>query len=339
MKRSRRKIIVAVLLVTLLSQTLYGAAASVFGLGTRSYAYADDEYADEVEPGQEVDSSTQDDKDVVQPAPDGSSYEDGEESPASDSDPVDNNNDVGEGENNIAESSDEAEPDIRLRASYVDSETGSEIKDTEELEIEPDYLYVIKDEASEIEDHTYSKTTINIGDKEYDVTAIRTENRNGTEVFLITTDEDPSADSRWTRLIKDAVVVHNYDEIKEDTDEDKKEEEDKENKEDKEEKEEEKEPAKRVYEYEDNYVYAKATLEKADAIPDDAEFIVKDVTGSKDADDALTAADDATEQNLDLNTARVYDIHFENEELGEIEPEAGSVRIELSFKQNIIKPE
>ena len=69
MKKTRKKIIVAVLLVTMLSQTLYSAAAGFFGLSAQSYAYADDEMTDDVEPGEEVDESTQDDADVVQKAP------------------------------------------------------------------------------------------------------------------------------------------------------------------------------------------------------------------------------------------------------------------------------
>ena len=74
MKKSRKKIIVAILLVTMLSQTLYSAAAGMFGLSTQKYAYADDEMAEDVEPGEDVDETTQDDADVVQRAP-------GEETP------------------------------------------------------------------------------------------------------------------------------------------------------------------------------------------------------------------------------------------------------------------
>ncbi len=69
MKKSRKKIIVAILLVTMLSQTLYSAAAGVFGLRAQSYAYADDEFAEEVKPGEYVDESTQDDTEVIQLAP------------------------------------------------------------------------------------------------------------------------------------------------------------------------------------------------------------------------------------------------------------------------------
>ena len=54
MKRSGRKVIVAVLLVTMLSQVLYSAAAGIFGLQTQSYAYADDGEVREVEPGEDI---------------------------------------------------------------------------------------------------------------------------------------------------------------------------------------------------------------------------------------------------------------------------------------------
>ncbi len=54
MMRSGRKVIVAVLLVTMLSQVLYSAAAGIFGLQTQSYAYADDGEVREAEPGEDI---------------------------------------------------------------------------------------------------------------------------------------------------------------------------------------------------------------------------------------------------------------------------------------------
>ena len=185
MKRSGRKIIVALLLVTMLSQTLYSAAASVFGLGTRSYAYADDEYTDDVEPGEEVDESTQDDSDSVQKAP--SEETDEETTEASDEESGDGDSDEPvESDNNDNE---KEAVDIRLRVSYIDGSSGSAIKDTEDLTIDTGLIYLLKDEAPEIEDYSYSRTTINIEDEEYDITAILTEDLDGTEIYSITTDK------------------------------------------------------------------------------------------------------------------------------------------------------
>ncbi|MBR1523776.1 MAG: hypothetical protein IJ641_04900, partial [Lachnospiraceae bacterium] len=363
MKKSRKKLIVAILLVTMLSQTLYSAAASVFGLSTRSYAYADDEMTEEVEPGEEVDESTQDDKDIVQEAPDEStdkSSDDTEETyieeEADTRAEADSEDELIEDEENVNE---ETVPEIRLRASYVDSNTGSAIKDTEDLGIDTNYMYILEYEAPEITDYTYTKTTINIEGKEYKITAILTGEKNGTEVYSITTDnevKDKSADEvSWTELVKDAVIVMNYDTgagepeeavEEEETVSDNEAETEDEAVSDNEvsenavsENEVDEEAEKREYEYEDDYIYAKATLERADAIPDDAVFIVTDVTGSSEAEDAVDKADEATETDLDKETARVYDIHFENEELGEIEPEEGSVTIEIRFKRNVIAPE
>ena len=51
-KKTSKKLIVAILLVTMLSQTLYSAAAGIFGVRTQSTAYADDEYPEDVEAGE-----------------------------------------------------------------------------------------------------------------------------------------------------------------------------------------------------------------------------------------------------------------------------------------------
>ena len=67
-KKTSKKIIVAILLVTLLSQTLYSVAAGIFGVSAQSYAYADDEMTEEVTPGEDVDETTQDDG-AIQAAP------------------------------------------------------------------------------------------------------------------------------------------------------------------------------------------------------------------------------------------------------------------------------
>ena len=102
-------------------------------------------------------------------------------------------------------------------------ENGSEIKDTEDLEIDSNYMYILEYEAPGITDYTYNKTTINIEDEEYDITAILTEEKNGTKVYSITTDQDAkdkaSDEISWTKLVKDAVIVLNYDRVKEETEE------------------------------------------------------------------------------------------------------------------------
>ena len=62
-RKTSKKLIVAILLVTMVSQTLYSAAAGMLGLRTQSTAYADDEFAEDVEPGEAVDDSNQDESD------------------------------------------------------------------------------------------------------------------------------------------------------------------------------------------------------------------------------------------------------------------------------------
>ena len=340
-KKTSKKIIVAVLLVTMLSQTLYSAAASMFGIRAQSYAYADDEITEDVEPGEMVDESTQDDGSAAEAEP---SEEYGEESQTEEGTESESAESSEYTEEASEESADEEEvrevPDISLRISYVD-EDGSDIKDAEDYEIDPDFFYIFKYEAPKIEGYDYNKTTIDIDDSDTDITAVYSEDVDGIQVYSITTDENIDGkgfdEIVWTELTEDSVIVMHYDTVKEETVEDE-EETVSENVTGEEEEEEEAEPSKRVYEYEDSRVYAKATLERADAIPDDAIFVVKDVTGSTEANDAVEKADEATETDLDKETARVYDIHFENDELGEIEPEEGSVKIEIRFKRSILKP-
>ncbi|MCR5773959.1 MAG: hypothetical protein K6G42_02620, partial [Lachnospiraceae bacterium] len=352
MKRSSKKVIVALLLITMLSQTLYSAAAGFFGLGTQKYAYADDEVTEEVDPGEEVDASTQDD---------------GTEAPGEVSEEPSTEQYIQE---EGTEETRDVPPEVRLQIAYENAD-GSAIKDTEDYEESPGYIYVLKNEAPEIEDYTYSKTTINIEETDRDITAVFSEDKEGVRVYSVTEDEDVEnknfEDIAWTELTADNVIVMHYDAVEEESEEPEEEvteeateetsekKTDEEGTSDTEEKTDEEkateevseneaegseeEAVKRVYEYEDSNIYAKATLEKADAIPDDAVFVVKDVTGSSDADDAVEKADGATDTELDKEKARVYDIHFENDELGEIEPEEGSVTIEIRFKKSIIAPE
>ena len=157
MRKSSKKVVVAVLLVTLLSQTLYSAAAGIFGLSAQSYAYADDEYTDTVEPAEAVDESTQDDSDRVQKAPDESR---GEEAAAPEDELIDESTEVVDEDKKDIEGDTKEAVDIRLRASYVDKATGSSLKDTEDLNIETNFMYIPEYEAPEIKDYTYDKTTI-----------------------------------------------------------------------------------------------------------------------------------------------------------------------------------
>lgn len=102
---------------------------------------------------------------------------------------------------------------------------------------------------------------------------------------------------------------------------------------------------KRVYEYEDAKIYVRATLEKADAVPDDAYFGVTPLT-EEEAEKYLAALNkDKNEESGDvLATAEntlLYDIGFYKDETKseEIEPEEGSVSLSVEFKNNQLKDE
>lgn len=330
MKKSRKKIIVVILLVTMVSQTLYSAAASVFGLGTQSYAYADDEMTEDVEPGEEVDESTQDDKDVIQQAPEEASEEEsasdtGNDAEADKAVPSDDES----GERDMEEEVREA-VDIRLRASFTDSETGSSIKDTEDLEIDTGYMYIFKNEAPEIEGYTYKKTTIDIEDDEYDITAILTEEVDGTEIYSMTTEEDiedrDPADIEWTQLVKDAVVVMNYDSAAGEADTEGKE------------AEEEQENTRLVYRASSGGATVTATLESADAVPDSATLRVTPITGSA-ADAYFEAMDDADGSIVHTaDNTLLFDIAFimtdDDGNEYEYQPKEGSVSISIELSED-----
>ncbi|MBR1909298.1 MAG: hypothetical protein IJ821_01795, partial [Lachnospiraceae bacterium] len=110
---------------------------------------------------------------------------------------------------------------------------------------------------------------------------------------------------------------------------------------------------KRVYEYEDDKVQVTATLERADAIPDDADFVVTAVTPNSNEYN-YDAYMEALNQNADVITGEedtsinetdvlLYDIAFliddENGNKVEIQPEEGSVNINISFKRDQLKDE
>ena len=105
------------------------------------------------------------------------------------------------------------------------------------------------------------------------------------------------------------------------------------------------ENVKRVYEYEDSKIKVTATLEKADAVPDDAYFDVTPLT-EEEAEKYLEAlnADKDVENGDVLATADntlLYNIGFYTDESKseEIEPEEGSVSISIEFKKEQLSEE
>lgn len=95
---------------------------------------------------------------------------------------------------------------------------------------------------------------------------------------------------------------------------------------------------KRVYEYEDSKVYVRATLEKADAVPDDAYFAVEPLD-EEEAEKYLAELNENKDEDMSEYTAEntlLYDIGFYTDESKseEIEPEEGAVRIAVEFKND-----
>ena len=102
---------------------------------------------------------------------------------------------------------------------------------------------------------------------------------------------------------------------------------------------------KRVYEYSDDKVSVKATLQYPEAVPDDAEFVVTEITPQssdynyraymKALNDNAEMIDDNNESYSDENTL-LYDVAFfvtdEDGNKIEFQPEIGSVSISITFK-------
>ncbi|MCR5507724.1 MAG: Cna B-type domain-containing protein [Lachnospiraceae bacterium] len=115
-----------------------------------------------------------------------------------------------------------------------------------------------------------------------------------------------------------------------------------------EEDEKEEEATKREYTYEDSDVSVVATLQYADAIPDDAEFIVRKVTSETPGynyDAYIEALDNNADRILGGDEASIsgsdvllYDIAFyvvdEDGDRVELQPEEGSVKISINFKKD-----
>ena len=95
---------------------------------------------------------------------------------------------------------------------------------------------------------------------------------------------------------------------------------------------------KRVYEYEDDKVYVRATLEKADAVPDDAYFCVTPLSEEEAAKylEVLNSEKEEDAEEYTADNTLLYDISFFTDEnkTEEIEPEEGSVTLSVQFKKN-----
>ncbi|MBO4902283.1 MAG: Cna B-type domain-containing protein [Lachnospiraceae bacterium] len=114
---------------------------------------------------------------------------------------------------------------------------------------------------------------------------------------------------------------------------------------------------KSVYEYEDDQVSVTATLQHANAIPDDAEFIVTPITAesegynydvymqalNENAEEILGYESDEDAPAIDESNVLLYDIGFfitdEDGNRKELQPADGSVKISLNFKKNQLEDE
>ena len=79
-----------------------------------------------------------------------------------------------------------------------------------------------------------------------------------------------------------------------------------------------------VYTYEDSNVTVTATLANADAVPDNAKFIVTKMNTSDHKDDYAYAEQKLKEyeqtENVSYDKYLIYDMHFEDADGNEIEP-------------------
>ena len=95
---------------------------------------------------------------------------------------------------------------------------------------------------------------------------------------------------------------------------------------------------KTEYTYEDDSIAVTATLEDADAIPDEAQFVVTPITTATagyNLDAYLDAFNEAaeTDQTYSAENTLLYDVAFLVDGV-EYQPEAGSVTLNFNFKQN-----
>lgn len=114
---------------------------------------------------------------------------------------------------------------------------------------------------------------------------------------------------------------------------------------------------KSVYEYEDDQVSVVATLQHANAIPDDAEFIVTPITSesegynydaymqalNENSEEILGTQSDEEAPAINENNVLLYDIGFfitdEEGNRTELQPADGAVKISVNFKQNQLEEE
>ena len=92
-----------------------------------------------------------------------------------------------------------------------------------------------------------------------------------------------------------------------------------------------------VYTYEDSKVTVTATLENADAVPDNAKFVVTKMNKADHQDDYAYAEQKLKEyeesENVLYDSYLIYDMHFEDENGNEIEPAESQVSVNISYKK------
>ena len=242
---------------------------------------------------------------------------------------------------------------VKLTATYVDKYGDaiddehtdvdlSEFKDdvltiaAGEDDVLPEKIQIEKGSNKKVIEHTYAKSYVKISGSVKTITSIKREKMDDGYAYYV----KGADDSEYTALKKDTTVYFRY------TD-----------------------GSKSEYTYEDSKVKVTATLQHANAIPDDAEFKVTPVTkSSKDYNyDAYMAAlnDNADKLGADSSSSSktsdsadafnedntlLYDIAFmghpvkddgtvdEDKDI-EFQPAEGSVKIEIEFKKDQLSEE
>ncbi len=92
-----------------------------------------------------------------------------------------------------------------------------------------------------------------------------------------------------------------------------------------------------VYTYEDSKVTVTATLENADAVPDNAKFVVTKMNKADHQDGYAYAEQKLKEyeelENVLYDSYLIYDMHFKDENGNEIEPAESQVSVNISYKK------
>ena len=219
---------------------------------------------------------------------------------------------------------------VDIHAAYVDedgnpiSDSWSDVDlsfDSDTMVLEdtfPAKLTVAKDDSEKkVSEYTYEKTYIRDGEGKAAVTDLRRTGDEGSYQYQILKD----GDSDYTDLTSDTTLYVEY----------------------------KAEGQKSVYTYSDVNVTVTATLQQADAIPDDAKFVVTQITPSAEGYnydaymDALNNAGEDTQ--YDSGNTLLYDIAFlgyavdgngnvDTSKTVEYQPAAGSVQINVQFHKN-----